>query len=93
MDSLESALGLRLAPPAESRPWHVLARSLETVRICSAAVETPAGTPCWRDGGPTRAHDKNLRVARTIADLAGDERIKPEQVSDAIPCRRLDRQL
>jgi magnesium chelatase family protein len=40
-----------------------------------------------------RAHDKVLRVARTIADLSGEDSIRPEHVSEAVMYRRLDRQL
>ncbi len=44
-------------------------------------------------GLSARAHDKVLRIARTIADLVGVDDIRPDHLSEAIHYRRLDRQL
>jgi len=44
-------------------------------------------------GLSARAHDKVLRVARTIADLAGEERVSSPYLSEAIQYCRLDRSL
>jgi magnesium chelatase family protein len=42
-------------------------------------------------GLSARAHDRILKLARTIADLAGDERVDVEHVNSAVQLRCLDR--
>ena len=44
-------------------------------------------------GLSARAHDKILRIARTIADLEGAEQITAEHLYESVSYRALDRKL
>jgi magnesium chelatase family protein len=76
-------------------PVHVNARmsSRQTRRHCPLPPDAARllGLALTRLGLSVRAHDRLLRVARTIADLAGSDAITAEHVAEAIQCRGLDR--
>jgi magnesium chelatase family protein len=59
------------------------APSPEGKRLLGRAIETL--------GLSARAHDRILKVARTLADLAGEQSVGEERIAEAIAYRSLDR--
>ena len=69
--------------------------SRQTRRHCKldAAGEVLLKQAMTELGLSARAHDKVLRIARTIADLAGEANIQSHHLAEAVQYRRLDRKL
>ncbi|MBI4247033.1 MAG: YifB family Mg chelatase-like AAA ATPase [Candidatus Rokubacteria bacterium] len=63
-------------------------------RFCAVSVEGEGllAAAMSRLGLSARGHDRVLKVARTIADLEDEERVRPEHCAEAIQYRGLDRQ-
>jgi len=69
--------------------------SRQTRAFCTldAAGEALLKQAMTEMGLSARAHDKVLRIARTIADIEGAADIAPQHVAEAVQYRRLDRKL
>lgn len=81
--------------PASSSPWNA-AMEPEALRrhgALDAAGRTLLDNAFERLGFSARALDRVLKVARTIADLAGEDAIRSAHVAEAIQYRSLDRRV
>ena len=91
-----------VAEPASPQPPHeagtttnatMTSRQLRRHCRLDAAGETLLKQALTELGLSARAHDKVLRIARTIADVDGQADIQAHHVAEAIQYRRLDRKL
>ena len=73
------------------RPNAGLTVKLLREELPSADGEKLLESAIQRLGLSARAHDRILKVGRTIADLEGAESIEPKHLSEAIQYRTLDR--
>jgi magnesium chelatase family protein len=70
---------------------HMTARDLKRYCRLSASVESLLRQAVTRLGLSARAYHRVLKIARTIADLAGSVELSTAHVSEAIQYRSLDR--
>ncbi len=70
---------------------HIPHAQLRKLSALDAAGERTLEMAVRRMGLSARAHDRILKVARTIADLAGAESVSAKHVAEAVQYRSLDR--
>jgi magnesium chelatase family protein len=66
-------------------------RHIRTFCELSADCERLLERAMTQQGLSARAHDRILKVARTIADLEDTPQIEPKHIAEAIQYRSLDR--
>jgi magnesium chelatase family protein len=81
-------LGLPISCNAQIPP-----RAIREICVLDADAKEILRSAIQSLGLSARAHDRIVKVARTIADLEGSETIRPRQIAEAITYRSLDRQL
>ncbi len=70
---------------------HMAPRDIRACCNLTEAADALLRTAIQRLGLSARAYHRTLKIARTIADLAGAQAIEPGHVSEAVQYRGLDR--
>ena len=90
VDAARSVQRARFGEDSGMSNAHIGSRELRRYCALSAEGETLMRQAFDAMGLSARSYDRILRVARTIADLAGSESIEPEHVAEAIQYRSYD---
>ncbi len=72
---------------------HMSAKQIRKICVLDGASQSILKTAIEKLGLSARAHDKVLKLARTIADLQGASAIASEHVAEAVQYRSLDREI
>ena len=93
--SPEPGTGNQETPRASSTTTNGTMSSRQVRKFCKldSAGELLLKQAMTELGLSARAHDKVLRIARTIADIEGEENVQAHHLAEAIQYRRLDRKL
>ncbi len=83
----------RFGPDSTTTNGSMTSRDLRKNAVLNGDGERVLRQAVSELGLSARAHDKVLRVARTIADLAGEKELSATHLHEAIQYRRLDRSL
>jgi magnesium chelatase family protein len=84
----------RFTSPARAKIYsnaQMTPRHIRTFCELSPDCERLLERAMTQQGLTARAHDRILKVARTIADLEGEQGIQPKHIAEAIQYRTLDR--
>jgi magnesium chelatase family protein len=74
------------------RHAHIPARSLRKLSALDDSGERTLDLAVRRMGLSARAHDRILKLARTIADLSQTQAVSAKHLAEAVQYRSLDRQ-